>query len=106
LPIDLGDCPTAAVSANVLERSFEAPGPNRKWVPDFTYIWTDEGWLHVAAVINTFSRRVVGWSMSPAITAELVTDALVMAMAPRSAGKKSYCIPIAEAGTRARRSSG
>ena len=80
LPIDLGDRSTAAISANVLERRFEAPAPNRKWVADFTYIWTAEGWLYVAAVIDLFSRRVVGWSMSAAMTAELVTDALVMAI--------------------------
>ena len=46
---------------------------------DFTYIWTAEGWLYVAAVIDLFSRRVVGWSMSDTMTAQLVTDALVMA---------------------------
>src|SRR6195256_1965534 len=80
LPIDLGDRPAAAISANVLDRRFEAPAPNRKWVADFTYIWTGEGWLYGAAVIDLFSRRVVGWSMSAAMTAELVTDALVMAI--------------------------
>ena len=80
LPIDIGDRPTAALSANVLDRSFEAGAPNRKWVADFTYIWTSEGWLYVAAVLDLFSRRVVGWSMSAAMTAELVTDALVMAI--------------------------
>ena len=80
LPIDIGDRPTAAISANVLDRRFEAPAPNRKWVADFTYIWTGEGWLYVAAVLDLFSRRVVGWSMSAAMTAELVTDALVMAI--------------------------
>jgi putative transposase len=80
LPIDMGDRPTAANSANVLDRRFAAPAPNRKWVADFTYIWTAEGWLYVAAVLDLFSRRVVGWSMSAAMTAELVTDALVMAI--------------------------
>jgi putative transposase len=80
LPIDQGDRPTAALSANVLDRSFAAPAPNRKWVADFTYVWTGEGWLYVAAVLDLFSRRVVGWSMSAAMTAELVTDALVMAI--------------------------
>ena len=64
----------------MLDRRFEAPAPNRKWVADFTYIWTAEGWLYVAAVLDLFSRRVVGWSMSAAMTAELVTDALVMAI--------------------------
>ncbi len=47
---------------------------------DFTYIWTAEGWLYVAAVIDLFSRRVVGWSMSDTMTAQLVTDALMMAI--------------------------
>jgi putative transposase len=54
--------------------------PNRKWIADFTYLWTAEGWLYVAAVIDLFSRRVVGWSMSAAMTAQFVTDALVMAI--------------------------
>ena len=42
---------------------FEAAAPNQKWIADFTYVWTAEGWLYVAAVIDLFSRRVVGWSM-------------------------------------------
>jgi putative transposase len=69
-----------AVAVNVLDRSFEAAAPNRKWIADFTYVWTAEGWLYVAAVIDLFSRRVVGWSMNAAMTAQLVTDALVMAI--------------------------
>ena len=80
LPIDLGDRSAAALSANVLDRQFDAPAPNRKWVADFTYIWTAEGWLYVAVVLDLFSRRVVGWSMSATMTAELVTDALMMAI--------------------------
>ena len=70
----------AAVAANVLDRSFEAAAPNRKWIADFTYVWTAEGWLYVAAIVDLFSRRVVGWSMNAAMTAQLVTDALVMAI--------------------------
>ena len=66
--------------ANVLDRTFEASAPNRKWIADFTYIWTAEGWLYVAAVVDLFSRRVVGWSMSATMTAQLVTDALIMAI--------------------------
>lgn len=80
LPEDLGERSEGATAQNVLERQFEANAPNQKWVADFTYIWTAEGWLYVAAVIDLFSRRVVGWSMSPAMTSELVTDALVMAI--------------------------
>ena len=80
LPSDTGDRSMAAIPANVLDRQFEAPSPNRKWVADFTYVWTAEGWLYVAAVVDLFSRRVVGWSMSAAMTAQLVTDALIMAI--------------------------
>ncbi len=80
LPPDCGERQTAAIAPNTLDRSFEAPAPNRKWIADFTYIWTAEGWLYVAAVIDLFSRRVVGWSMSAAMTAQLVTDALTMAI--------------------------
>jgi len=68
------------VPANILDRQFETERPNQKWIADFTYIWTGEGWLYVAAVIDLFSRRVVGWSMSATMTAQLVTDALVMAV--------------------------
>lgn len=64
----------------MLDRSFEAPAPNRKWIADFTYIWTAEGWLYVAAVIDLFSRRVVGWAMSTTMTAQFVADTLVMAI--------------------------
>lgn len=63
----------------MLDRAL-APARNRRWIADFTYVWTAEGWLYVAAVIDLFSRRVVGWSMSAAMTAQLVTDALVVAI--------------------------
>ena len=80
LPLDTGVRSTHAVAPNVLNRAFDAASANRKWVADFTYLWTAEGWLYVAAVMDLFSRRVVGWSMSATMTAQLVTDALVMAI--------------------------
>ena len=80
LPPDLGERQVAAVAPNVLDRSFDASDANRKWIADFTYIWTAEGWLYVVVVVDHFSRRVVGWSMSATMTAQLVTDALVMAI--------------------------
>jgi putative transposase len=80
LPKDEGDRHAHGVPANILNRQFEAERPNQKWIADFTYIWTGEGWLYVAAVIDLFSRRVVGWSMSATMTAQLVADALVMAV--------------------------
>jgi putative transposase len=78
LPKDQGE--RSVIAGNVLDRQFTAERPNQKWVADFTYIWTAEGWLYVAAVIDLFSRRVVGWSMSETMTAQLVTDALIMAI--------------------------
>jgi putative transposase len=80
LPKDEGDRRSAALSPNLLDRQFVAERPDQKWIADFTYVWTAEGWLYVAAVIDLFSRRVVGWSMSAGMTAQLVTDALVMAI--------------------------
>jgi len=78
LPKDQGE--RSIIADNVLDRQFTADRPNQKWVADFTYIWTTEGWLYVAAVIDLFSRRVVGWSMSDTMTAQLVMDALIMAI--------------------------
>ena len=78
LPKDHGE--RSVIAGNVLDRQFTADRPNQKWVADFTYIWTAEGWLYVAAVIDLFSRRVVGWSMSDTMTAQLGTDALIMAI--------------------------
>ena len=60
LPLDTGVRSTHAVALNVLDRMFDAVSANRKWIADFTYIWTAEGWLYVAAVVDLFSRRVVG----------------------------------------------
>jgi putative transposase len=79
-PTDVGMRPEHSIAPNVLERDFTAEGPNRKWAADFTYIWTGEGWLFLAVVVDLFSRRVVGWSMQPTMTAQLVLDALVMAL--------------------------
>lgn len=78
LPKDAGE--RSITAPNVLDRQFAADKPNQKWVADFTYIWTAEGWLYFAAVIDLFSRRVIGWSMSANMTAQLVTDALIMAI--------------------------
>ncbi len=79
-PSDLGERSEHAIAPNILDREFTAAAPNQKWVADFTYIWTREGWLYVAVVLDLFSRRVVGWSMQATMTAELVTDAFVMAV--------------------------
>lgn len=80
LPQDRGDRLLNAMAPNVLDRQFSASAPNQKWVADFTYIWTAEGWLYVAVVLDLYSRRAVGWSMHSTMTAQLVTDALMMAV--------------------------
>ena len=80
LPADTGIRVVDTVAANVLDRQFSAHAPTEKWVVDFTYIWTAEGWLYVAAVLDLFSRRIVGWSMQATMTVHLVNDALMMAI--------------------------
>jgi len=66
------------VAPNLLQRQFAAKEPNRVWVSDITYIWTSEGWLYLAAVLDLFSRQVVGWAMSNRINKKLVIDSLLM----------------------------
>lgn len=80
MPFDAGPRAENSIAPNLLDRRFDATAPNQRWVADFTYIWTDEGWLYFAAVLDLFSRRVVGWSMSESMHAQLVTDALIMAL--------------------------
>jgi putative transposase len=80
MPFDGGPRPEHSIAPNILERQFAAAAANCKWVADFTYLWTAEGWLYVAAVMDLFSRRIVGWSMSSQMTAQLVTDAMLMAI--------------------------
>tara|TARA_Y100000588_G_scaffold323123_1_gene355537 strand:+ start:395 stop:1216 length:822 start_codon:yes stop_codon:yes gene_type:complete len=65
---------------NVLNREFSPPAPDRAYASDITYVWTQEGWLYLAVVIDLFSRKVVGWSMSARMKASLVCDALTMAL--------------------------
>ena len=70
----------SVIADNVLDRDFRADRPNQKWLADFTYIWTAEGWLYVATVLGLFSRRIVGWSMKAERDTALVMDALMMAV--------------------------
>ena len=67
------------IAENLLARNFTPERPNQVWTSDITYIATDEGWLFLTAVIDLFSRHVVGWSMSPHMQTSAVTDALRMA---------------------------
>ena len=68
------------VASNLLNRQFEVKEPDRVYVSDITYIWTSEGWLYLAVILDLFSRQVVGWSLSNRMTKKLIMDALRMAI--------------------------
>lgn len=72
--------PEAGIAPNALQREFEAAAPDQCWEADFAYIWTLEWWLILAVVLDLYPRRVVGWSMQPRMTWELVADALLVAV--------------------------
>jgi transposase InsO family protein len=75
------------VAPDLLERNFQVDRPNAVWCSDITYLWTMEGWLYLAVVIDLYSRKVVGWAMSSNIKASLATEALFMAYWRRKPGK-------------------
>jgi transposase InsO family protein len=64
------------IAPNLLERRFDVERPNAAWVSDITYLWTQQGWMYLAVVIDLFSRKIVGWSLRERMTAELVCEAL------------------------------
>ena len=72
---------------NLLQQDFSATAPNQKWVGDITYLWTEEGWLYLAIILDLFSRQVIGWSMSERMTADLACEALRMAIFRRKRPK-------------------
>ena len=75
--------PGITPATDLVERDFNRSGPNVLWVADITYLRTGEGWLYLAAVQDTYSRLIVGWSMATHMRASLVVDALKMALARR-----------------------
>ena len=75
------------IASDLLGRDFTASAPDQVYVTDITYIWTMEGWLYLAVVLDLFSRMVVGWAMSARITSDLVVEALNMAIFSRKPGK-------------------
>ena len=80
---------TLPVADNLLARNFTPTAPNRVWTSDITYLWTEEGWLYLAVVLELFNREVVGWSIKPRMTADLVNDALVASMPARRSRRSS-----------------
>jgi putative transposase len=77
--------PGVRVADDLVERHFRPEVPDVLWVADITYLRTWEGWVYLAAVQDAYSRRIVGWSMADHMRAELVVDALQMALAPSPA---------------------
>jgi transposase InsO family protein len=75
--------PSVDPAPNLIAQDFNAPGANDKWVADITYIDTREGWLYLAAILDVYSRKIVGWSMSDRLQKHLVEDALRMAVGRR-----------------------
>jgi len=71
------------VADNLLARDFQAPAPNRKWLADITYVSTDQGWLYLAAVLDCYSRKIVGWNMADHLESDLAGQALKMALVQR-----------------------
>ena len=75
------------IAPNLLSRNFSADQPNEKWVVDISYIWTREGWLYLAVVLDLYSRRVIGWAVSNRMKRDLAIRALEMAVALRKPSK-------------------
>jgi putative transposase len=73
-----------SLAANTLNRQFTVTHPNRVWAGDLTYVWTTEGWLYLAVVIDLYSRFVIGWAMGSRLTVELAEQALTMALVNRT----------------------
>jgi transposase InsO family protein len=78
---------TLPIAPNLLAREFDAAQPNQKWAGDITYLYTSEGWLYLAVIIDLHSRAVIGWSISSRMTASLACDALSMALFRRGLPK-------------------
>jgi transposase InsO family protein len=87
------------LAPNLLKRDFSADAPNEKWVGDIVGIWTDEGWLYLAALLDTYSRLIVGWAMSSFRDEALVTDALQMALARRDLPQPTHLIQHTDRGS-------
>lgn len=79
------------VAANLLDQDFGADQPNTRWVSDITYVWTREGWLYLAAVLDLHNREVVGWSMHNEMDRSLVIDALTSALRKRQPAAGLIC---------------
>ena len=79
------------IADNLLDRTFGAETPDTRWTADITYIWTSQGWLYLAIILDLFSRRIVEWAMDQTIERSLVLSALEMAIAGRNPSRDMLC---------------
>ena len=86
------------VADNVIDRDFTATAPDQKWVADITYVDTDDGWLYLATVMDCFSRRIVGWAAADHLRAELVEEALTLAIHSRGVNRDHELIHHSDRG--------
>jgi transposase InsO family protein len=82
------------VALDLINQDFTAEAPNQKWVSDLTYIWTGEGWLYLAVIMDLYSRAIIGWSMGRRMIQQLMCDALTMALIHRGFPRVSSFILI------------
>ena len=75
-----------AVASNLLDQNFSAEAPNEKWAADISYIWTAQGWLYLAVMLDLYSRRVIGWAVGARMTSDLPLRALNRAIGLRQPG--------------------
>jgi putative transposase len=80
-----------SVAANALDRQFSVTRPNRVWAVDITYVWTTEGWLYLAVVLDLYSRAVIGWVLEARFTGDLMQQTLTMAIRHRPPQKLGCC---------------
>lgn len=90
---------TFNIAPNLLVRDFSAAGPNQKWAGDISYIWTREGWLYLAVILDLHSRRVIGWAVSNRMKRDLAIRALKMATAFRHSPKAASSTATGAANT-------
>ena len=91
----------STVAPNRLDRQFDVPAPNTHWVTDITYIRTHEGWLYLAVVLDLYSRQVVGWAMQGRMQADLVLQALLLAVWRRKPARAWCSTPTRAASSQA-----
>ncbi len=84
------------IAPNLLDREFSADRPNQKWAGDITYIWTREGWLYLAVILDLHSRRVIGWAVSNRMKRDPAIRALKMAIAFRAPPKGCIYYPAGD----------